>query len=73
MKTVEEFIYLGGVMACNGKSSEDIETRRAGATTAFDMFRRRLWGRREITLRVKMKILNADVLPVCSKVHLHWC
>ena len=28
------------------------------------MFRRRLWGRREVSLKVKMKICNAVLLPV---------
>ena len=42
MKTVEEFTYLGSVMASNGKFTQDIERRRAAATRAFGMLRCRL-------------------------------
>ena len=64
MKTVEEFTYLGSVIASNGKFTKNIERRRAGATRAFGMLRRRSWGRREVSLKVKMKMFNAIVLPV---------
>ena len=64
MKTVEELTYLGSVMASNGKFAQYIERRRAAATRAFDILRRRLWGRREVSLKVKTKIFNAVVLPV---------
>ena len=45
MKTVEEFTYLGSVIASNGKFTQDIERRRAAATRAFEMLRCWLWGR----------------------------
>ena len=64
MKQVEEFIYLGSVFTSDGKVMQDIERRRAGATRAFGTLRRRLWGRREVSLKVKMKVFNAIVLPV---------
>ena len=64
MKTVEEFTHLGSVMASNGKFTKDIERRRAAVTRAFVMLRCRLWGRREVSLDVKMNIFNAVVLPV---------
>ena len=56
MKTVEEFTYLGTVIASNGKFTQVIQRRRAGATRAFSMLRRRLWGRRDISRKMKMKI-----------------
>ena len=64
MKQVEEFTYLGNVITSDGKFMQVIERRWAGATRAFGMLRRRLWGRREVSLKVKMKIFNAVVLPV---------
>ena len=64
MKTVEVFTYLGSVIASNGKFTQDIERTRAGATRAFGMLRRRLWGRSEKSLKVKMKISNTVVLPL---------
>ena len=64
MKQVEEFTYLGSVTTSDGKLVQDIQKRRAGATRAFGMLRRRPWGKREISLKVKMKISNAVVLSV---------
>ena len=51
-------------MPSNGKLTQDIERRRARATKEFGMLRRRLWGKREISLKVKMRIFNAVVLSV---------
>ena len=51
-------------MACNSKFTYDIERKRAGTTSAFGMLGRRLWRRRKISLKVKMKVFNAVVLPV---------
>ena len=64
MKQVEEFVYLGSVFTSDGKFVQDIERRRAGATRAFGTLRRRLWGRRDVSLKVKMKVFNTVVLPV---------
>ena len=64
MKRVEEFTYLGSIITSDGKSIQDIERRRAGATRAFGTLRKRMWGRREISLKVKMKVFNALVIPV---------
>ena len=64
MKQVEEFAYLGSVFTGDGKFAQDVERTRAGATRAFGTLKRRLWGRRDVSLKVKMKIFNAVVLPV---------
>ena len=64
IREVGEFTYLGSVVTTDGKTMKDIEKRRAGARRAFGSLRKRLWRRREISLRVKMKIFNAIVLPV---------
>ena len=64
VKTVENFAYLGSMLASNGKLTQDIEKRRTTATRAFGMLRRRIWGRKEVRLKVKMKTINAIVLTV---------
>ena len=64
IRQVSDFTYLGSVVTSDGKVKEDIEKRRAGARRAFGQLRRRLWKRGEISLRVKMKIFNAIVIPV---------
>ena len=52
------------MITSDGKLMQNIKRRRAGATRAFRMVKRRFWGRREVSLKVKMKIFNAVVLPV---------
>ena len=64
VREVEEFTYLGSVVTADGRINQDIERRRAGARRAFGSLRQRLWSRREISLKVKMRIFNAIVLPV---------
>ena len=64
MKQAEEFVYLGSVFTSDGKCIQDIERRRAGATRSFGTLKQRLWGRRDVSRKVKMKIFNAVVLPV---------
>ena len=59
MKQAEEFVYLGSVFTSDGRYRQDIERRRAGATRSFGTLKRRLWGRRDVSRKVKMKIFNA--------------
>ena len=50
--------------------AQDFDRRRAGATRDFGTLKQRLWGRREIKCKVKMKISNTIVLQVllyCAK------
>ena len=61
---MEEFANLGNVFTSDGKFTQDVERRRAGATRAFGTLKRRLWGRRDVSLKAKMKIFDAVLLPV---------
>ena len=72
MKQVEEFTYLGTVITSDGKFVENAEKRRAGATRAFGMLQQRLCGRREISVKVRMKIFNAVVLHVLMYGPTSW-
>ena len=72
MKQVEMFTCLGSVISSDGKFVQGIERRRAGATRTFGMLRGRLWGRREISLKVKMKTLNAIMLIVLKYGAISW-
>ena len=68
MRAVDVFTYLGSVMASSGKFTQVVDRRRAGATRAVGMFTCRLCGRKEISVKVKMKIFNvtcADVWRNC--------
>ena len=64
VKQVEQFAYLGGVFTSDGKFTQDVEIRRTGATRAFGTFKRSLWGRRDMSVKVKMKIFTTVALPL---------
>ena len=72
MKVVDELTYLGSLMTSNGKFTQDIERRRAGATRELRMLRSRFWGRREKSFEVKMKVFNAVGLPVLLYDPVAW-
>ena len=72
MKKVKEFTYLGTIITSEGKFIEDIERKRVGATRAFGMLRLRMWGRKEISLKVKMKVFNANVILVLLYYATAW-
>ena len=56
MRQVDEFTYLESVITSDGKFVQDIEKSKAGAMRAFGMLLWRLLVRREINLKVNMKI-----------------
>ena len=66
MKQIEYFTCLGSVFASDGKVIQESQRRRAGATQAFRTLRRRMWGSREVSVMVKMKVFNVIVLPVLA-------
>jgi len=72
LKQTEEYIYLGSAITSDGRHVRDMERRRAGAARAFGTMKRRLWGRREVSLKVKMKIYNAVVVPVLTYAASTW-
>ena len=49
-----------------------MERRRAGTARAFGIMKQRLWGRREVSLKVKMKIINAVVMPLLTYAASTW-
>lgn len=62
LKQVDEFVYLGSVFTRDGKSTQDLEQRRDEATRAYGTMKRKLWGRKNVSLKVKTQIVNAFVL-----------
>ena len=64
MKEVEEFTYLRSVRVSKGKFTQDIERRRAAVSKALGTLRHRVWGRREVTFKVKTKVFSAGRLSV---------
>ena len=60
------------MITSDGKFLRVIEKRRAAARKAFGMLRQREWGRKEISLKVKLEIFNAILSPVLLYVATAW-
>ena len=72
MKQVGDFTYVGSVFDSDGKVIQNIERRRTGSMQAFGTLRRRLWGRWEVSLKLKLKVFHAIVLPVLLHSAATW-
>jgi hypothetical protein len=64
LKQVNKFVYLGSVFTNDGRCWPDVERRMAISTTAYNGLVSKLWRRREVSTKVKMRIFNAVILPV---------
>jgi hypothetical protein len=61
---VENFTYLGSSVAANGAINHELSTRIAKAAGAMRKLQQRLWHRRSISLKTKLRMYNTLVLSV---------
>ena len=54
----------GKCVPSDGKLTLDIERRKSGGTRLFGTLKRKLFGKRDVSLRVKMKVFKCVVIPV---------
>jgi hypothetical protein len=64
VETVEFFTYLGCGISRDQKPDEEINTRLVKASTAFNMLRNVIWYRKTISIKSRLRIYRACVLPV---------
>jgi len=64
IKAVDEFQYLGSLIAATGKIDSDISRRLAQASKAFGALRKAVFMDKSLCLPIKKRIYNARVLPV---------
>ena len=58
------FPYLGSNICANGDPGPEIDARVGRATGAFKMLHKRLWGRKQISVRVKLRFYGASIISV---------
>lgn len=64
LEVVDNFVYLGcKINTTETASSVDIRGRIGKATAIFAKLRPQLWSQRHISLRTKMRVFNAMVIP----------
>ena len=67
---VSGFTYLGSQICANTDPGPEVEARIGRATGAFRALHGRLWGRKQISTRVKLRFYEASVLSVlCYGLH----
>lgn len=69
---VEKFTYLGSTVANDGSIDAEISRRIQSAASAFGKMRSKLWDRRGISLRTKMKVYRAIVIPTLLYASETW-
>jgi hypothetical protein len=64
VETVDCFTYLGCFVSRDQSSEKETETRIAKASMAFNMLRNPIWYRKTISIKAKLRIFRACVMPV---------
>ena len=62
--SVDEFPYLGSLIAASGRMDGDVDWRIAQASQAFGALRKAVFMDKDLTLKTKRKIYQACVLSV---------
>lgn len=63
LEEVDQFTYLGSVIAVDGGTEEDVKARIGKARTAFNILNK-IWKTKNISLNTKLKIFNSNVKTV---------
>ena len=63
LTVTEKFIYLGSTLSRSVSIDEEVSYRIARTSSAFGRLKKKVWDRRGISLRTKLKVYHAVVLP----------
>ena len=69
LENVNNFIYLGSSVP---DTTKDIERRIALAPTAFGRLRKSIWSKRDILLKLKLRLYRALILPIATCASETW-
>ena len=65
IEQVEEFKYLGSLISSTSvAATKDVNARIGSAQAAFASLRWCLWKKKNVSLKTKMRVFNASVLPI---------
>ena len=63
LKSVETFTYLGSTLSKNARIDAEVDRRIAKASVAYGRLQNNVWNRKGLTLKTKLKVYKAVVLP----------
>ena len=63
LAATEKFVYLGSTLSRSVNIDEEVAFRIARASAAFGRLKDNVWERRGLSLKTKLKVYNAIVLP----------
>ena len=63
LAVTDKFVYLGSTLSRSANIDEEVAYRVARASAAFGRLREKVWERRGLSLRTKVKVYRAVVLP----------
>ena len=63
LKPVDKFTYLGSALARNVRNNNKVDHRIAKAIAAFDKLSEKVWERKGLSLKAKLKVYKSVVLP----------
>ena len=63
LEEVNQFTYLGSVIAVDGGTEEDVKSRIGKARTSFNILNK-IWKSKTISLNTKLKIFNSNVKSI---------
>lgn len=63
LKTTEAFTYLGSTITSTNSADLEVERRIRSATKAYGALQKRLWSCHDISVKTKVKVYSAAVLP----------
>ena len=66
MNVVDKFTYLGSTLARSVIIDDELNARRAKASAAFGRLNKKVWNRRGITAKTKIKVYLATLLYGCE-------
>ena len=69
LENVDSFVYLGSVVP---NVSEDVDRRICLASSTFGRLRKSIWNKRCISIKLKMRLYRALILPIATYASETW-
>lgn len=69
VEKMESFVFLG---SCIPGTTEDVKRRIALASSAFGRLKKNVWARRDLSLKIKVRLYNSLILPIAIYASETW-
>ena len=69
VENVEKFVFLGSVVP---NSSDDVKRRIALASSAFGKLKKKIWGNRDLSYHIKLRLYSSLIVPIAIYASETW-